>query len=114
MLNWKILDSIQQLDELVAISDTKPVLIFKHSTRCSISSVAKNRLETKWDFSDDVIVPYYLDLLAYRSISDEIASKFNVHHESPQIILLQKGDVILDESHLDITVEGIKEQLKII
>jgi len=114
MLNWKILDSIQQLDELVAISDTKPVLIFKHSTRCSISSVAKNRLETKWDLTDDDVVPFYLDLLAYRPVSDEIATKFNVHHESPQIILLSKGDVIMDESHLDINVEEIKEQLKLI
>jgi len=108
MLNWKI------LNDLVALSETKPVLLFKHSTRCSISAVAKNRLETKWDLTDDDVVPYYLDLLAYRPVSDEIATKFNVHHESPQIILLSKGDVIMDESHLDINVEGIKEQLKLI
>ena len=114
MFNWKVLENASQLDSILLESEQKPVLLFKHSTRCNISSVAKNRLETKWKFSENEIDAYYLDLLNHRDISNEIAERFSVHHESPQIILLSKGDVVLDASHLDINVDEIGEQLNLI
>lgn len=110
-MSWKELVSMEQIDSIVTKSQQTPCLIFKHSTRCSISSVAKNRLESNWAFSTEELEPYYLDLLSHRDISAAIAERFHVHHESPQIILLSKGECILDASHLDINVREIAEQL---
>ncbi len=110
MLNWELLDASSKLDEVVEKSYSKDVVIFKHSTTCSISHVAKLRLEENWDL-DDSTVPYYLDLLSHRNISNEIAERLQVHHESPQIILLREGSCIYDASHFDITVDELKESL---
>lgn len=110
-MNWHPLTSFQQLDHISERSSQVPVLIFKHSTRCSVSFMAKLRLESDWDFSNEEIEPYFLDLIAFRSISAEVAERFAVHHESPQILLIKDGECVLDASHLDITVEEIKEML---
>jgi bacillithiol system protein YtxJ len=110
-MNWHALSSIQQLDAITERSRSVPCLIFKHSTRCSISFMAKYRLETDWDLLAEEIEPYYLDLIAHRDISNEIAQRYAVHHESPQILLIKNGECELEASHLDITVEEIKEVL---
>lgn len=73
--------------------------------------MAKHRLEATWDFSAAQIEPFFLDLISYRNISNEISSRFQVFHESPQILLIKNGECILDASHLDISVEEIKEVL---
>lgn len=110
-MNWKNLTTPQQLEEILEISKSTPVLIFKHSTRCSISSMAKYRLEGDWNFSAEQIVPYYLDLITYRNISNQIAEDFDVYHESPQVLLIKDGECTYENSHLDITVEEIGEQI---
>ena len=102
-MHWNPLTDVHQLDEIVEISQNQPVVIFKHSTRCSISSMALNRLEREdaplgTDF-------YYLDLLTYRMISSAIAERFQVHHESPQIIVFKNGEVVYDESHMAIQMQ---------
>lgn len=111
MINWLVLDREQQLDEIVAQSVDVPCVIFKHSTRCSISSAAKYRLEEQWDFPVESIRPYFLDLLAHRSVSNKIAERFSVYHESPQLLLIKNGECICDASHLDINVEELKDCL---
>jgi bacillithiol system protein YtxJ len=108
---WTDLERLSQIDDLISYSHNSAILIFKHSTRCNISSIAKTRLETKWNFDDSIVKPYYLDLLNHRDISNSLAEKFNVFHESPQIILLKNGECILDASHLDISIDEIKEAL---
>jgi bacillithiol system protein YtxJ len=108
MVNWIPLESEQQLDVIAARSKTIPCVIFKHSTTCEISAMAKRRLETKWDFEAKEVEPYYLDLLRFRPVSREIAEKFQVHHESPQILLIHNGECIYDASHLDITVTELR------
>ena len=110
-MNWNTITSENQLDDLVEKSTEKAVLIFKHSTRCSISAMVKSRLEHAWDDSAD-IEPYYLDLIRYRNISNEIASKFNIHHESPQAILLKDGKVAHHSSHMGISVDNMKAAAK--
>ncbi len=110
-MNWNPFNLLSQITEISEKSHQTPCLIFKHSTRCSISSIAKHRLESSWDFSPDEIMPFFLDLIAHRNISDAVATQFQVHHESPQIILISKGEVLLDASHLDISVDEIKEVL---
>lgn len=110
-LHWKPLTSIHEVEHIVQESQRVPCLILKHSTRCSISSIAKMRLEDDWHFSPDQLVPYYLDLIAYRDVSNHLAERFSVYHESPQVMLIQHGDCVYDASHLDISVEELDEVL---
>jgi bacillithiol system protein YtxJ len=108
-MNWITLKNEEELKTLVEKSFTKPQLIFKHSTRCSVSSTIKTRLEKS-------VVPasidfYYLDLIAYRTLSNKIAEQFHVYHESPQVLLIKNGDCVFDESHLAVYMEDIVEQI---
>lgn len=107
-MNWIYLTNEAEVHQIKANSNTKPQVIFKHSTRCSISSMVKNRLERsehpgEMDF-------YLLDLIKYRSISNKIAKDFNVYHESPQILVIKSGECIYDESHSGIEMEDIINQ----
>lgn len=108
-MNWLPLTSIEQLEDITIFSSQKPQLIFKHSTRCSISMVVKSRLE-KSDTPENIDF-YYLDLLSYRDISNQIASRFEVHHESPQVLLIVKGKCVYDESQMAIRMDEILEQV---
>src|SRR5690349_3626476 len=109
-MSWIPLTSEEQLDEIVAKSASKPQVIFKHSTRCSISSVAQQRLQ-KGKLPEDIDF-YYLDLLTYRAISNQIAETFKVHHESPQVLVIKDGKCVYDESHLAISMDEIVDQAK--
>jgi bacillithiol system protein YtxJ len=95
---WRALTDLGQLNEIVNESTEKPVVIFKHSTRCSISRMALRQFEQEFDLEEKV-VPYYLDLLEHRDISNEIANRFGVYHQSPQLILIKDGKAIYDRSH---------------
>lgn len=106
-LVWNNLSEMGQLNELIELSKQNPILILKHSTRCSHSAMAKNRLELYWETSVG-IAPYYLDILNHRNISDELAKNFNVRHESPQILLLKNGECIFHTSHNGIDFNKLK------
>ena len=107
-MNWNKLENKDQLKFIDEESKNEKVLIFKHSTRCSISSVALDRLERNWQEADsEKIKPYYLDLLAHRGISNEIASRYKISHESPQILIIQNGICIYHASHSDIDYREI-------
>lgn len=108
-MNWKKIESANHLNALIERSKEVPCLIFKHSTRCNISSMAKYRLEDDWDFSEKEMETYYLDLISYRDLSRAIADEFQVHHESPQVLLIKNGECTYDASHLDITVGELHE-----
>jgi bacillithiol system protein YtxJ len=107
-MNWIPLINEEQLHQLKANSNTKPQVIFKHSTRCSISSMAKSRLERSTQ-PDDIDF-YFLDLIKYRPLSNKIAEGFKVYHESPQILVIKNGECNYDESHSGIAMESIIEQ----
>lgn len=104
------MDDDSKLNQVIEDSFLKDVVVFKHSTTCSISLMAKRRLEDEWDMNEKV-TPYYLDLKTYRNLSREIAERFSVEHESPQILLIRKGECIYDASHFDITISELKETL---
>lgn len=108
-MEWKVLRDENELNEIVKKSETLPQVIFKHSTRCSISSVAKNRLEKASAPSGADF--YYLDIISYRSISNKIAERFMVHHESPQVLVIRNGNCIYDESHMGIRMSDIQAAL---
>jgi bacillithiol system protein YtxJ len=97
-IGWKPLIDLKQLDEIVELSNEKAVLIFKHSTRCSISRYALKQFEKEFDL-EEKITPYFLDLLNYRDISNEIANRFAVVHQSPQIIVVKDEKAIYNTSH---------------
>ena len=108
---WSPLTTEDQLDELIKKSKESPQVIFKHSTRCSISSVAFQRLQKA--HQPDGIDFYYLDLLAHRPLSNKVAEMFSVHHESPQVLVIRDGKCIFDESHLAISMLDIVESAKV-
>lgn len=80
-------------------------LIFKHSTRCSISMMAKKRFELDWEDLPEDMPLYFLDLISYRDLSKQVADIFQVHHESPQLLLIKDGECVLDQSHGQISVD---------
>jgi bacillithiol system protein YtxJ len=100
-------------EQLLAIKKAEGYhIIFKHSTRCSISMMAKKNVELEWDIIPSSTPMYFLDLINYRAISNEIAEIFHVHHESPQILLIKDGECILDASHSDISIQEIVDLIK--
>ena len=113
-MNWIALKSESDLNQLIEFSFQTElgVAIFKHSTRCSISSVAKMRLTSSWDF-DEKLPIYYLDLISFRNISHLIAEQFEVAHESPQLIIIKNGKAIYTASHMEIAVKAIHAALEI-
>ncbi|HOZ81960.1 MAG TPA: bacillithiol system redox-active protein YtxJ [Bacteroidia bacterium] len=104
-MGFKTLDNIAQLNEIDTLSKNKKQIIFKHSTRCSVSTFAKKVLLS--EFSDDMekkFDVYYLDLLNYREVSNKIANHYGVYHESPQILIISDGKCIYDASHDDVSL----------
>ena len=110
-LNWNALTEIKQLDAIVDASAEKPVVIFKHSTRCSISRMALKNFEREYDLAESEAAPYFLDLLEHRDISNEIAQKFQVIHQSPQLILIKDGKAVYNASHSEIDAEALKSKI---
>lgn len=111
-MNWKKLTEAAQIEEIKELSKKKPVLIFKHSTRCSVSSMSLDRLLRNWKTEDgEKVVPYFLDLIAFRKLSDQIEDEFGVPHESPQVIIIREGKAVYDNSHYGISYPEIMAQV---
>lgn len=108
-VNWNELTSVDQIQSLIDESKEQPVLIYKHSTRCSISSMAMERLERTWTSEGNNIKPYYLDLISLREVSNAVAQTFEIYHESPQVILLKDGSAVYDASHMSISFSAIEQ-----
>jgi bacillithiol system protein YtxJ len=109
-MSWIKLDNDNQLKEIKA--DNGYSIIFKHSTRCSISMMAKKRVDMDLSDLPTIVKPYFLDLIAHRGISNQISEAFQVHHESPQLLLIKDGECILDQSHGDISIEDTLDLIK--
>ena len=106
-MNWISLINSLQVEEIKQKSYQRPQVIFKHSTRCSISSTVLNRLK-RFVIPDNTDF-YYLDLIAHKDISLKIATDFQVPHQSPQILIIKDGEAVYDESHMAITADKIEE-----
>lgn len=102
-MNWTLLESPDQVSEIKQQQGYS--LIFKHSTRCSISMMAKRRFEMDWEALPQNLPLYFLDLIKYRELSNKVAQDFHVHHESPQLLLIKDGECVLDQSHGEISVD---------
>lgn len=108
---WIPLVDIAQLEDIRNKSFSRTQIIFKHSTRCAFSGIAHHRLNEHIENLSPLGDFYYLDLLNYRNISNSIADKFSVPHESPQILIISKGECVFEESHLGINPTEIAGQL---
>ena len=112
--DWPNLTEENQIAEIIALSNSIPVYIFKHSTTCGISAQAKENVEISFKNTDKPLLFYYLDLLKFRSISNEVASKLNVHHQSPQLILVHNGQVAFTASHHKIKATILEDSLSLL
>jgi bacillithiol system protein YtxJ len=113
-MNWNLLKEVSQLESIDKESESSFVLILKHSTTCSISAMALSRLERKWLDSDVTKAkPYYLDLLSYRNISNEIEKRYQVEHQSPQVLIIKNAKCIFSETHSSIRYEDIMELVSV-
>lgn len=108
---WNRLTELSQLEAIHMESFQRVVLLYKHSTRCAISSVVLHRMERNEALGEADVSFYFLDLIRYRSLSNKIASDYSIRHESPQVLLLSKGKVLWVGSHGAITATNILEQL---
>lgn len=102
---WQKLTESSQLTEILGNKSGEKHILFKHSTRCSISAMALNRFQQDWDEEFGDVHVWYLDLLSYREISNQIAEKTGVYHQSPQAIAVQNGEVKYSASHSDISIK---------
>jgi len=114
-INWIPLTDLGQLNEIISSSNEKPVVIFKHSTRCIVSRTALKQFEKEYDVETlhCNVSTYFLDLLEHRDISNEIASRFEVYHQSPQLLLIKNGKSVYDVSHSDIDALELKGKLEL-
>ena len=111
-MKWTPLTTESQLQEIIDLSKNTPQVIFKHSTRCSISSMALNRMEQADQPAN--IDFYYLDLIQYRPISQQIAEIFSVYHESPQVLLIKEGNCTYSETHMGISMDELIDQVNLV
>lgn len=110
-LNWEPISNVQDLRTALEQTNELPALFYKHSTRCSISSMALNRLENEWETSSDKCNLYFIDLIAHRDVSNLIAELTGVIHQSPQVILVNNNEVLYDASHSAIDAKIIEQKL---
>ena len=112
-MRWNALKSVDQISQIRSASKEKPVLIFKHSSRCNISRTSLDRLERNWkDQEVGDVQLYFLDLLSYREVSNRIAEEFGVEHESPQVLIIKNEQSAYDRSHFEIDYNQIKDVIK--
>ncbi|AUC80563.1 bacillithiol system redox-active protein YtxJ [Nonlabens sp. MB-3u-79] len=108
-IQWEPLESVDQLDNVIKNSTLKPKVIFKHSTRCGISRMVLRQFENGFEKNDDEVTFYFLDLLNYKEVSAAVASKLNVVHQSPQVIILYNNEILHTESHQGIDIKKVQQ-----
>ena len=96
------LTDLNEIENIKESSKTESILIFKHSTRCGISSMVLRQFQGILNNEDKKLKVYLLDLLNYRDISNELASEFQVMHQSPQLLIIKNGVAVHYASHYDI------------
>lgn len=112
IIEWTDIIDISQLETIEDASKLVPVLIFKYSTRCNLSTFMLKKFEKKFDFEEGSVLPYFLDLRAYRDISDEITTRYGIAHQSPQIILMKGGRATYYANHEHIKFEDFRVRVE--
>jgi bacillithiol system protein YtxJ len=102
------LETPERLESLVEESRVRPVIIFKHSPTCGTSAQAFDELESFLQDVDGGADVQLVDVLASRPLSQAIAARFGVRHESPQVLLLVDGRVRWHASHWRVTAAAVR------
>lgn len=112
-MDFKLLTSLDQLDEIDNESKTSKhgALIFKHSTSCSISARAYNRMNRDWNFKESEMPVYLLDLKRFREVSNFVSEKYQITHESPQLLLIKDGECVWNVSHFNVDPKNVHEEV---
>lgn len=105
-IEWRHLKEMSQLDEIIEASKSRPQLIFKHSTRCGVSSTVLRQFDGQWSHNAK-ITPWQLDLIVFRNISNDIADRFGIQHQSPQIIVVVNGQALMHVSHSPLSSQDL-------
>lgn len=100
-------EQLMYIDALSHSNDIDAIVVMKHSTRCSISSMALSRLERSWNVSEKKVPTYFLDILKHRDLSNKLAETYNLQHESPQILVIKNGKCIYSATHSEISAPDI-------
>ena len=111
LAGWQRLEEERQIEEMLSLSQSQPVLLYKHSPSCGISAMVKHQIERDWEFSEEELAVYYVDVIQHRPVSRAFADQVGVAHQSPQVILLDKGEAIYATSHHMISVKALREAL---
>lgn len=111
-MEFQTLNQIEQLNEIDLKSNSKTQVIYKHSTQCGTSMMTNRTLNKELkEINNDSIDVYYLDLLRYRDLSNTISKRYNVEHESPQIIIIKGGKCIYQASHSDVSLQKALQEI---
>ena len=102
-LEWIPITTVAQLDDIELNSSIKPQIIFKHYTTCGISSMVLRSFKNSYYLEGNQADLYFLDLHRYREVSNEVAYRFQVYHQSPQVLIIKNGSAVANESHGGIT-----------
>lgn len=111
VLPWIALNDIQQMQYIIEKSKVKPQAIFKHSTRCGISRMVMNQFISMYSITENDLDLYYLDLINYPAISDEIGIQFMIMHESPQLIVIKNGNAVAYASYGGVNNIALQEYI---
>ncbi|NND62718.1 MAG: bacillithiol system redox-active protein YtxJ [Flavobacteriaceae bacterium] len=111
VIPWNVLNSLDQLDAIAKESESIPVAIFKHSTRCGISRMVIRQFESSYSIDPNQLKLYYLDLLSYRDVSNEVGYRFQVIHQSPQLIVIKNGNAVAHASHHGISANSLQNYI---
>ena len=109
---WLKIESIEDLDRILHNTEEKPVLLFKHSTRCSISSMALTSFERNWTSGRELCDTYFIDLLKHRDVSNLTAELTGIEHQSPQVIVIVGKEIVYDATHSSIDARKIESILR--
>ncbi len=110
-LPWININSVEQLNSILRNVGDKPILLFKHSTRCSISSMALTGFERNWSGRVHCEL-YFIDLLKHRDVSQETAILTGITHQSPQCIVIKGSEIVYEATHSGIDARRIESILK--
>ncbi len=112
-MHWNSLNTVSQINDVLKQSFINPVVIFKHSYRCGISSMAFDRLKRYWDPAEmEHVEAYTIDVIGDREVSYAIADQLGVRHESPQLLVVKEGKVVYHDSHMGIQYDPMKDAVQ--
>jgi bacillithiol system protein YtxJ len=109
---WEYLRNVTDFENLLSASEEKPLVIFKHSTRCPISSMALDRFNDAVSDIANLANVVMIDVIDDRPISLHVANALQITHQSPQVLVVSKQKAVYDNSHNGIQGKNVLDQLQ--